>query len=574
MKPDWLIIDAIGPFFRDYSKKRVNWSKIPFLHVERSGMLERGSARKQLLNDYKTFLKKAKAAGYNTVTLDDLVHLLPFEGYSPDISTLIATYRELFRELFDLAAAADLRVLITSDVFSVHPELAAAIGPEPQACFNWLATSLHQLFMDFPTLSGIIFRIGESDSLGTKGTFLSKLLIHTPQQANAFLRTLLPVFEQHNRTLFFRTWTVGAYAIGDLIWHRRTFQRVFGNIGSNHLVISMKPGESDFFRYLPLNEHFFRTGLQTIVELQTRPEYEGFGEFISFTGWMHERLIRQLQQAPNCVGASVWCQTGGWGKFKRLTWLQSSSVWVELNNHVAAALCKGLRCDDAVQAWCKLNLPDAERADLLAFLALADDVIREGLYIREFATRKLFFRRLRVPPLLFPYWDRIMMSPAMRRVMRNIVENQQACVQEAWGALHKLRIMRKLAEHGKLPIQGIEFQYDTFQILALVREYVFADPADEHLCMERLMTARAEYRKKWKPRYAIKCTFAPPRRHLIRFHWWRRLLLREQRGYRLVDSIITLRLLAILYPLLGRFRRRMLPKFARKQAMGIDTLFK
>ena len=48
--PEWLIIDGIAPFFRGYGKKRVNWSKIPFTHVEKSGMLDAASpAARQLL---------------------------------------------------------------------------------------------------------------------------------------------------------------------------------------------------------------------------------------------------------------------------------------------------------------------------------------------------------------------------------------------------------------------------------------------------------------------------------------------------------------------------------------------
>ncbi len=54
----------------------------------------------------------------------------------------------------------------------------------------------------------------------------------------------------------------------------------------------------------------------------------------------------------------------------------------------------------------------------------------------------------------------------------------------------------------------------------------------------------------------------------------RRLFLRRQRGCRFLDSVLTLRLLSLLYPLLSPWRHRLLPKFARKQAMGIDTLFR
>jgi len=425
---------------------------------------------------------------------------------------------------------------------------------------------LDALFEAVPDVAGVIFRIGESDAIGTKGDFLSRLLIRTPTQANRFLRELLPVFEKHNRTLFFRTWTVGAYAIGDLIWHRHTFARVFRGIQTDRLIISMKYGESDFFRYLPVNEHFFRAqGLRTLVEFQTRREYEGFCEYPAFVGWEYERVLQQIGDLPGLAGASVWCQTGGWGKFRRLTWVDNSSIWVELNNFVTAGLCRGEDCETAIRRFCETRLSAVEPESMIAFLTLADDVIRELLYVREFAARKLFFRRLRVPPLIFPFWDRLTMSPTVRRVFRNMVENHVLCLNEAQTAL---------ARAAGIPDQGLDFQYDTFTILALLRTYLFADPSDEPALIEELQARREAYRQAWKPRYAVKFTFAPPRRHLVRFAWIRRLLLREQRGYRLLDSIITLRLLSLVYPLLGRWRQRLVPKFARKQAMGIDALFK
>jgi hypothetical protein len=572
---EWLIIDGIAPFFRGYGKKRINWSKIPFSYVEKSGMLDAGSpANLQLRMDFKTFIKRAKADGYNAVTLDDLVHLLLWDGYADTIYRRLSDYRRLYGELVTMASEAGLRVLITSDVFSLSPSLLEATGGKLDAVTGWLCDRLDTFFQEMPAIAGIVFRIGESDAIGTEGEFISRLLIRKPDQANRFLRQLVPVFERHSRVLFFRTWTVGAYAIGDLIWHRRTFRRAFRGLDSDCLILSMKYGESDFFRYLPVNQHFFRSGLRTIVEFQTRREYEGFGEYPSFVGWEYSQVLNHIGELPGVVGASIWCQTGGWGKFRRLTWLDDSSIWVELNNRVTAGLCRGEDCETAIRQFCEQRLPGVDPEAMIAFLTLSDDVIRELLYVREFASRKLFFRRLRVPPLIFPYWDRMMMSPAVRRVFRHMVENHVLCIHEAQTALRKLDAMRRLARSAGIPDQGLDFQYDTFSILAQLRTYIFADPADEPALIAELLAQRKAYKQKWKPRYSVKFSFDPPKRYLVRFAWIRRLFLREQRGYRLVDSILTLRLLALVYPLLGRWRQRLVPKFARKQAMGIDSVFK
>ena len=117
------------------------------------------------------------------------------------------------------------------------------------------------------------------------------------------LRVLLPIFERRERRLIFRTWTVGAYLIGDLIWHRGRLAGALRDIKSPCFVLSMKYGESDFFRYLPLNRHFFRIDLPKIIELQARREYEGAGEYPSFIGWDCEHYKRNLRVHATLSGS-------------------------------------------------------------------------------------------------------------------------------------------------------------------------------------------------------------------------------------------------------------------------------
>ena len=172
---------------------------------------------------------------------------------------------------------------------------------------EYLRGLLDRFLTDFPEVAGVIVRIGESDGKDVHDDFRSQLVLKTPEQARAFLQEMLPVFERHGRRLIFRTWTVGAYPIGDLMWHRDTFARVFEGITSPALVVSMKYGESDFFRYLPLNRNFFRTPLAKIVELQSRREYEGCGEYPNFTGWLHERFagLDDDPETQRMLGASL-----------------------------------------------------------------------------------------------------------------------------------------------------------------------------------------------------------------------------------------------------------------------------
>lgn len=278
-----------------------------------------------------------------------------------------------------------------------------------------------------------------SAGVDVRDIFRSCLHLKTPAMVSRMLRALLPVFERHGRRLILRTWTVGAYRVGDFMWHRGTFDRALKDIDSPALVLSMKYGESDFFRYLPLNRNFFRTRIPKRLELQSRREYEGCGEYPSFIGWDYEHYAEALEQAPNMLGISVWCQTGGWTPFKRRAYIDDSAVWNELNT---------------------------------------------------FVTLRIF----------------------------------------------KERVIKRLRKAKK--------------------KY------------------KQQYPKDMRQRYAIQIDFASFSLRGRYIRWFFAVVLRRRRGYRLVDYLLTMHLLAFGYRLLSRARPRLIPKFARKSAMGIDIVFR
>jgi hypothetical protein len=300
-----LLLDAIGPFFRGYGRKRVNWSKIPFAHLERDGAVDQAKLA-SIRADFRRLCSHAVACGANALSLDDVAHLVPHPLYPAPLAAKIDAYRAEFGALFDIAADHGLRVFVTTDVLYSTPELDAVIGRSDRRAIELLAGACARLLDDFPQVGGVILRLGECDAKDVDDDFKSRLRIKTARQARRWLRALLPVFEARQRLLIVRTWTVGAYPIGDLIWHRGTFARVFDGLDSTALVISLKYGESDFFRYLPLNAHFFRSPHRKLVELQARREYEGCGEYPSFVGYDYERYRQALAGASN-VRSAAWC---------------------------------------------------------------------------------------------------------------------------------------------------------------------------------------------------------------------------------------------------------------------------
>jgi hypothetical protein len=566
------MIDAIGPFFRGYDKSRVNWSKIPFEHLERDGALD--AERMQIVRDeFQRFVLQVSRMGFNAISIDNLAHMVNCEDYPRALRAKIENYRCEYETLFAMAEACGLDVYVTTDVMFYNSTLYAMLGHDHKRILAFLKEKIAGVFHDFPQIKGIIVRVGESDGVDVAGDFRSRLTIRTPREARRYLRELLPVFERNDRHLIFRTWSVGAYRIGDLIWNRETLWETFKGIDSQSLIISLKYGESDFFRHLPLNKQFFRSKHQKIVELQARREYEGFGEYPSFVGYDYAAYHDQLKELDHVVGTWVWCQTGGWSHFRRLTFLDEDAVWSGLNTVVTQHIFKdGMTVDEAVEAYRREYLPDADGPKLREFLRLSDEVIKELLYIPDFSRRKIFFRRTRVPPLLWVYWDNILITHALRKLLRCFEVDGEASVRQARAALQKIRHMAALSIELGLPRDDIDFQYDAFEIMAAAREYYFMP--FEQSTREHLQDLVTRYRSRHPAAYNIILDLTPLRVKRRHINMLLSLVFREKRGYRLIDHVFTLRLLSLFAPLMKRWSRGWVPDFAEDQAMGMQTLLR
>jgi hypothetical protein len=566
------LIDAIGPFFRDYPLVRINWSKIPFEHLASAGPRRRAQWDR-IREDMKLFAERVAAVGYNAVSLDDLIHLVDHD-HAPEIRDRIAVFQEEYRVLFAILREAGLKIFLTQDVLSYTPEMRMRLGTGAEDASAFLRELVERGFRTFPEVEGLILRIGESDGLDVKGDFRSELVIRTAADVRCLLREILPVFESAGKTLIFRTWTVGAYSVGDLLWHRRTLARALKGIRSDALVLSMKYGESDFFRHLPLNRNFFGTGRKTLIELQARREYEGSGEFPSFVGHDYERYAAELREAGNLVGFSVWCQTGGWVPFRRLAYIDEHAVWTEINAFVSLRIFAHRESVEVAVQECArfMGLRDVEA--VLELLRLSEEVVKELLYFEDYAREKIYFRRIRIPPLVEVYWHTIFVHQSIRKLLGHFARDRQAAVRTARQALRKLERMEELVQRCGLPMEDIHFMRDTFEILALAREFFMGPDNDE--IRRRIQRAKAAYRKKYthRPRYRISVSFRrfeDPGRFS---RWLLKNLFRTRPGYRILDRVFVLHLLSLFYRLVKRRRPGWIPEFARESAMGIDVIFR
>ncbi len=572
--PPLLILDALGPFMSGVTRHRVNWSKIDFSPLEKDDALDPAKIA-DVDRLFPLYCARIAADGATAIAIDDLAHLYLHPGYSPPLLAKLEAYRQAYRRWFACAADAGLDLYLNTDVLFYTEETLHSIGTRGDAVLRFLSEACASVLDDFPHIRGIFFRLGECDGQDVRGDFLSRLVLRTPDQANRLLRGLLPVFEARQRTLILRTWTVGAYPIGDLIWNPETLQRTLKGIDSPALMLSMKYGETDFFRHLNLNPQFFQNRIPKLIELQTKREYEGSGEYPSFVGYDYERFLQQLGDGANVVGALIWCQSGGWTCFRRLSYLEPAGVWNEINTFVTLRMMRdNLRVEKAVAAYVEERLPGAPVSTLLELLRCSDEAIKELLYIDEFARQPIYFRRARIPPQMIVYWDHIFVNHTIRKVLRCFVTRPEATVRQGTAALKKIDRMASLTERCGLPVEDIAFMRDTFAILVAAREYMLLPHCPEHL--QRLEDLKIAYKQQWRHRYryAVKLDFERQRLPRSRFHLLLRILFRRERDYRRLDKIVTVWLLGKLYPLLRIGARRFGTGFASKQAMGVGSLFR
>lgn len=570
------LIDAIGPFFRNHTRSTINWSKIPFSHLATSG--PEATEQWQLIHqDMRDFAREISNLGYNAVTLDDLAHLATHPLHEPDIAASISFFREQFSSLFDLLTEEyGLMVFLTSDVIPVTPAIEKYLSKKHGKLDEYYISLVANTLDDFPQLSGVILRIGESDGVDVKDPIRTRLHLRNAHDTNRLIKKLLPEFDARNKRLILRTWTVGAHKIGDLIWHRDTLKETLADIDSPSFIVSMKHGESDFFRHLPLNKAFFHVKQSKIIELQARREYEGAGEFPSFIGADCEQFARELEQVETMIGVSVWCQTGGWHRFQRLAFLEGnrhSCIWIRLN---AAAAIHVFRYKWSVEQSVE-HILGADRAQAaLELLRHTDTVISEIFYLKEFATKKLFFRRVRIPPIIHIYWESLFINQAVSEILNHFIADPLPGIRSSEAAHLLFPRMIRLARKADLPVDDIEHMRDLFNLILLARRYYFMPP-DEAI-NNQIRVAKKLYKQNYpsgaRNRYRIKISFVPFHLKRRTLSWLFSLLLRKQRGYRLIDHMFTLHLLGFIYRVFKPRDPKKIPKLLRKSAMGMDALFK
>lgn len=569
------LIDASAPFFLEGYSGKTNWSKINFTELEDEGKVKKRT-RREIRERFESYARRVSSLGYNAISLDDLAHVTKFGFYPKELKRKLKGYRKLYRDLLSICVAEGLRVFLNTDLmFHLAGLESVERGDERKTTqvIGMLCRGLRKTFERFPEVEGVIFRLGESDGLDVESEFKSRLMIMDPEAGNRLLREIQRVLRSEGRTMIVRTWTVGAYRVGDLMWNRDTFDRLFRGLAGPDFYVSMKYGDTDFFKYLELNPLFLRGPHQKLIELQARREYEGFGCFPSYVGFDYQRYRDQLEDVEQVRGMMVWCQTGGWSHFRNMTFVQHSSPWNELNTYACLRLFRdGWSAEDSVLGFCREVRPELNGEALLELVRDADRVIERLWYLPGYSSQSLYFRRVRVPPLLWVLWDTILVNHALRKVLRRLVHDREASIEDGYAQLETIRSMQERAPAAGLESEDFELQYDTFEILAIAREYFLAE--DHRPAARRLEEKVEAYAARHPEGFLIELSFSPWN---IRSAWLKALLrvfMRRSSTYRVVDRAALNVLTKVLYPIANRLHARKMPGMLRKQAMGIEVIFR
>lgn len=566
MKEKLYIIDTSSPFFSEHEDTVVNWSKVPYASLERRGEIRR-KRRKRIRRNFDQYIRAVAAMGYTAVSVDDLCHLVAFDFYSKRFAAKIRRYRLYLRKLFAAAKARGLKVFITTDSMFSNAAIERRTGSRLRDMIAFMSDAFEKLFTDEPLVDGIIIRSGEADGVDVEGDFLSTLVIRTAAGARRYLAGVLPVFEKHGKLCIYRTWTVGAYRIGDIMWNEATYHRVFGGLSAKQLIVSMKYGESDFYRYLPLSRYFFiDDGIQKLVELQTRREYEGFGEYPSFVGWMYRTYADLLKHAPGFSGIYVWCQTGGWSVSRNYTFLKQTSVWNELNTFATIKIFRdGWQVRRAVAAFFHGRDIDA----VMEFLSICEEAVLNILYDPSFSASPLYFNRTRLPPLIHVFWDHVTVTKAVAALSRRVVENPEKVIADAKAVLARMKGLKALAKAADIPYRA-KFHYRTFKMLFRVKKALYLPQPDEKI--EKLIARAEKYHRRYPEGYRFKIDpdingASPVVAGALR------LFVRPRRRYRILDRMLFNRISSRAVTAATLLIRGHLPDFADRQGMPLSAFF-
>jgi len=498
-----------------------------------------GEKAARVYADWTAYVGRMSEMGNNAVVLDAFLETLNFDRVGTGLEVYPGDaplrgrhlgYRSFYDALARQAAAVGMDTYLKTDLPVVTPDLeryfrerlGGADAGDPRF-WEVYAAAFEELFETMPGIAGVVVRIGEAGPLfNVEGIeYASYMGVRTPKQLKLMLRTLLPVFERHDRTFVFRSWSVGLGPLGDLHNDPGTYMDALGSIDSPALVVSTKFVAGDYFGFLPLNPTLLVGDHRRIIEYQARREYEGFGALPNYLGHAHREALRQVMGAnPNVVGTSLWTQEGGPLRAGPLSLYDVTGFWrwTDANVYATSRLAVDPGADPRALAleWAQaaFDADPATGAALADILDTSREALEKALYVRPFAQRQVKIVGMEVPPILWIFeWDQIGgWSSVLSTLYRTVRDDIETPIAEGHEAVRLTRDMRAdllalepaLGQHPDWTamVRSLDYQASLFGTLGEFRAYFLryqrwldegGDAAPWRLAAESFLFAAAEH---------------------------------------------------------------------------------
>lgn len=447
--------------------------------------------------------------GYNAIAIPWFLEFINFdkEGNGRQVYGDASIYRSRhdslsarFGALMEVAADSGLGTYLWTDMVALTPPLKeyleerfGEIDTENQAFWEIYGKAAEEAFEKFPQVDGLIIRIGEAGSVYNKPgwDYTSELYVRSPEAVRLMLEAFLEAAEKYDKTIIFRTWSVGVGKIGDMHTNPDTYQEVLGDIHSDHLVVSTKYCNGDFYSWHNFNPTLYQGQHRRITEIQAKREFEGFGAIPNYVAPLHQSALQAfLAKNPRLEGVWVWTQYGGplrAGPMIIYPFYGFNAI-NDVNVYSASRLMMDpyANLDSITRAWIGDYFGNDSLlvSNMTDFLNASYGVMLKGLYISEFAKYNVKALGLEPPPMLWIFeWDILGASSAVfsniyyvtRDHFQEVVDEGFEAVQGAVLLKDLLLAARERVEKNPddfdLLIASVDYEIELFRLLDYYRQF-------------------------------------------------------------------------------------------------------
>lgn len=477
---------------------------------------------------FQTYIDRMADLGFNAIELSGFLGYVDFDkvgnGFEiyPEHSIYRqrqAAFRKYFGLFFDYAKTQGLKVILKTDMVALTTPLedyikkkVGSLDVESEAFWQVYQKGLEELFERFPQTDGLMIRIGEAGSVYNRPgwDYRSRLLVRSVQSVQMMLRAFLDVAEAYDKTIVFRTWSVGVGEVGNIHTSPSKYARVLDTIDSENLIVTTKFTKGDFWNHLPLNPTLFSGKHKRIIEMQARREFEAFNVIPNYVAPLHNAALNTfLQSNANITGFWVWTQSGG--PLRRgpmmLYPFHGFWLWTDANVYATAQIAQnpGRSIKAITEDWVKKMFGDDPEvvAAMTQILLDSHETAANGLTIPAFANKQVNGLGLEVPPVIYSYWDIVGTSTSINSHVYFTAKNDfKTAVSEILEPAARVREMKELArsitdkvEKGKewLPniLKSLEYEENLFDLMAVHKRFLLYFYA-------WLDTGREDYQRKWE----------------------------------------------------------------------------